>query len=157
LASAAYSNIGQLSSFGVLTNGFSSGTSYTYNTLQQLTAINYNTNAGFYVQWTYSYAAGQNNGRITQFSDTGFASTGEIVNYTYDSLNRLITATTSNSTGPQWGESYAYDEFGNLQSKTPTQGSAPWVSVPVNSATNQATPSDANGNWLKPGDMAETR
>jgi RHS repeat-associated protein len=138
-----------LSSFGVLTNGFSSGTSYTYNTLQQLTAINYATNiAGVMVQWTYTYAAGQNNGRITQFSDTGFAGTGEVVNYTYDSLNRLVAATTSNSTGPQWGESYAYDEFGNLQSKTPTQGTAPWVSVPVNSATNQATPSDANGNWL---------
>jgi YD repeat-containing protein len=155
LVNASYSNISQLTGFGVLTNGYSSSTSYTYNTLQQLTGIGYGTNiAGSNAQWTYTYAAGQNNGRITQFSDT---STGEIVNYTYDSLNRLITATTSNSTGPQWGESYAYDEFGNLQSKTPTQGSAPWVSVPVNSATNQATPSDANGNWLKPGDMAETR
>jgi RHS repeat-associated protein len=133
----------------VLTNGFSSGTSYTYNTLQQLTAINYATNiAGVMVQWTYTYAAGQNNGRITQFSDTGFAGTGEIVNYTYDSLNRLVAATTSNSTGPQWGESYAYDEFGNLQSKTPTQGTAPQVSTGVNSANNQVAPSDANGNWL---------
>jgi RHS repeat-associated protein len=149
LASAAYSNIGQLTGFGVLTNGFSSGTSYTYNTLQQLTAINYATNiAGVMVQWTYTYAAGQNNGRITQFSDTGFAGTGEIVNYTYDSLNRLVAATTSNSTGPQWGESYAYDEFGNLQSKTPTQGTAPQVSTGVNSANNQVAPSDANGNWL---------
>ena len=49
-------------------------------------------------------AIGHNNGRIAQFSDS---STGEVVNYTYDALNRLITATTSNSTGPVWGESYS--------------------------------------------------
>ena len=49
------------------------------------------------------------------------AGTGEVVNYTYDSLNRLIAASTSNGSGPQWGESYAYDGFGNLLSKTPTR------------------------------------
>ena len=89
--------------------------------------------------------AGQNNGRITQFND---GITGEVVNYTYDSLNRLIAATTSNNTGPVWGESYTYDGFGNLLSKVPTQGTAPQVYVPVNSQTNQVTPADANGNWL---------
>ena len=89
--------------------------------------------------------AGQNNGRITQFND---GITGEVVNYTYDALNRLIAATTSNSSGPVWGESYTYDGFGNLLSKVPTQGTAPQVYTGVNSATNQVTPVDANGNWL---------
>ena len=86
-----------------------------------------------------------NNGRIAQFSDSG---TGEVVNYTYDALNRLIAATTSNSSGPVWGESYTYDGFGNLLSKVPTQGTAPQVYTGVNSSTNQMGPADANGNWL---------
>jgi RHS repeat-associated protein len=90
-------------------------------------------------------ATGQNNGRIAQFSDS---STGEVVNYTYDALNRLIAATTSNNTGPVWGESYTYDGFGNLLSKVPTQGTAPQVYTGVNSSTNQMGPADANGNWL---------
>ncbi len=35
--------------------------------------------------------------------------TGESVSYTYDSLNRLIAAATSGTTGVQWGDSYSYD------------------------------------------------
>ena len=34
--------------------------------------------------------------------------------YQYDSLNRLITASSSQS----WGETYGFDSFGNLLSKT---------------------------------------
>ena len=48
--------------------------------------------------------------------------TGENVSYTYDSLNRLIAAATTG--GVQWGESYSYDGFGNMTSKTSTKGSA---------------------------------
>ena len=82
--------------------------------------------------------------------------TGENVSYTYDSLNRLIAAATSGTTGVQWGESYSYDGFGNLTSKVVTKGTAPQVYPIVNSATNQARMSgdygfDANGNWLGAG------
>src|SRR5262249_16946031 len=41
---------------------------------------------------------------------------------TYDYLHRLTSATATDGT---WGEAYTYDGFGNLTSKTPTQGSAP--------------------------------
>jgi len=99
---------------------------------------------------TYNYSATQNNGRIVSSAD---AVTGENVSYTYDSLNRLIAAATTNSTGPIWGDSYSYDGFGNLTGKTVTQGTAPSASPQVNSATNQArmigdNGFDANGNWL---------
>ena len=47
---------------------------------------------------------------------------GETVNYSYDYLHRLTVATATNSS---WGESYAYDGFGNLTGKTPTVGTAP--------------------------------
>jgi YD repeat-containing protein len=58
---------------------------------------------------TYNYPAGSNNGKITSS-----VINGETVTYQYDSLNRLIAATSSAS----WGEQYAFDGFGNLTTKT---------------------------------------
>src|SRR5208283_4988172 len=82
--------------------------------------------------------------------------TGENVSYTYDSLNRLIAASTAGTTGVQWGNSYSYDGFGNLTAKVVTKGTAPSVYPQVNSATNRASMLydngfDANGNWLGAG------
>jgi len=99
---------------------------------------------------TYNYSPTQNNRRITSSVD---AVTGENVSYTYDSLNRLIAASTSGTAGVQWGNSYSYDGFGNLTSKVVTKGTAPQVYPIVNSAKNQARMSgdygfDANGNWM---------
>jgi len=92
----------------------------------------------------YRYAAGQNNGRITQMKEWV---SGEEVTYQYDALQRLVSAAT---TGPEWGQSFSYDAFGNLLSETVTKGSAPALSVTVNAATNRITTGgysyDANGN-----------
>jgi RHS repeat-associated protein len=108
------------------------------------------------VNMTYHFSATQNNGRIVSSAD---AITGENVSYTYDSLNRLIAAATTNPTGPIWGNSYSYDGFGNLTGKTVTQGLALSASPQVNSATNQARMIgdygfDANGNWLGMGSQS---
>jgi RHS repeat-associated protein len=105
---------------------------------------------------TYNFSATQNNGRIVSSAD---GVTGENVSYTYDSLNRLIAAATTNPTGPIWGNSYSYDGFGNLTGKTVTQGTAPSALPQVNSATNQARMIgdygfDANGNWLGMGSQS---
>jgi RHS repeat-associated protein len=88
------------------------------------------------------------------------AVTGENVSYAYDALNRLIAATTTNTSGPVWGNSYSYDGFGNLTAKTVTQGTAPSAAPQVNSATNQArmigdNGFDANGNWGGPNGSQE--
>jgi RHS repeat-associated protein len=65
---------------------------------------------------------------------------------TYDSLKRLVSATSSAS----WGETYGYDAFGNLLSKTPSAGSPPTLSQAVSVTNNQITGQtyDANGNQL---------
>ena len=91
---------------------------------------------------TYNYAAGQNNGRITSAVD-GMA--GETVNYTYDAVNRLASATATNGS---WGQAFAYDGFGNLTQKTVTVGSAPTLSVGYDPATNHQVGAgyDGNGN-----------
>jgi RHS repeat-associated protein len=111
----------------------------TYNNLMQLTQL---TNGGVNMQ--YIYPTGQNNGRVSQTIDGVL---NETVNYTYDMWNRLITATATNGA---WGESYTFDNFGNLTGKTPTVGTAPTLSVSANPATNQQSGNayDANGNSL---------
>ncbi|MDP2995996.1 MAG: RHS repeat-associated core domain-containing protein [Bryobacterales bacterium] len=70
---------------------------------------------------------------------------GEEVNYTYDSLARLSAAWT---TGPEWGQAYSYDGWGNLTGKSVTKGSAPTFSAAYDGATNRqvGVTHDANGN-----------
>ena len=105
----------------------------TYNTLGQLTGLNNGSQ-----NLTYTYPAGTNNGKISSRYD---AVSGETVTYTYDSLNRLASAT-----GNTWGDSYGFDGFGNLVSKTVTKGSAPTLSVAPDPNTNHLGGEDANGN-----------
>ena len=119
-----------------------------YNAANQMTQINYGTGRvqtrtyNARLQMTrmtvvgvmdleYRYSATLNNGQITSIENY---LTGEEVNYTYDSLKRLVSAVT---TGPEWGQSFGYDGFGNLLSKTVTKGSAPAWSVAVDGTTNR--------------------
>jgi RHS repeat-associated protein len=111
----------------------------TYNVLDQLT----NVTAGSGENLTYNYPTGTNNGQISSMSN---AVSGETITYTYDSLNRLLTAN-----GSGWGEQYAFDAFGNLTEKQITSGSGPSLNVNVNTANNQiqgvsGLSYDANGN-----------
>ena len=64
------------------------------------------------------------------------------MNYTYDSLNRLLTAAT---TGPDWGLSFAYDGFGNKTGQTVTKGTGPALNIGADPATNRVGSTDANG------------
>jgi RHS repeat-associated protein len=111
-----------------------------YNNLNQMTQL---VITGTYpLNISYNFTAGQNNGKIASQTDN---LSGETVTYQYDSLNRLITATSSQS----WGETYGFDSFGNLLSKTGT-GGAPTLSQSVSTATNQIVGQtyDANGNQV---------
>ena len=135
-ASASYTAAGQLYqlSYGGMTE------TRTYNSMMQLISQS----VPGYLSMAYNYSTtGHNNGRIVSSSD---GITGENTNYTYDALNRLTNASNS-----QWSESYGYDGFGNLTSKTGSGGSpnaAPSMSVSYN-ANNQQTAGvsyDANGN-----------
>jgi RHS repeat-associated protein len=94
---------------------------------------------------TYNYTAGSDNGKIASMTD---AVSGETVSYAYDSLNRLISATAKSGTTTVWGNSFGFDGFGNLLSKTVTGGTAPTLSQTVNTATNHinAYTYDSNGN-----------
>jgi RHS repeat-associated protein len=72
---------------------------------------------------------------------------GERLRADVESRARLISAVT---TGPEWGQSYAYDGFGNRTSVTVTKGTAPSGNLTYDGMTNRITNSgfsyDANGN-----------
>src|SRR5579883_2032351 len=140
IASASYGAAGQLLS----TTGTGYGplpVTYSYNSMLQLTGIS---GGGKNIQ--YNYAATQNNGKIV--SETDVVS-GEQVNYTYDALNRLATAMTSdNPNVAQWGQSFTYDGFGNLTNVNVIKGSAPALGVSYDPATNHGACTDANGNTV---------
>jgi RHS repeat-associated protein len=91
---------------------------------------------------SYNFTAGQNNGKITSQTDN---ISGETVTYQYDSLNRLLSASSSQS----WSETYGFDAFGNLLSKAQT-GGAPTLSQSVYTTNNQIMGQtyDNNGNQL---------
>jgi YD repeat-containing protein len=139
VATASYGVAGEM--LGLSYFGYNETRSY--NSLLQMT---HQTVSGM-MDMQYLYAAGSNNGRITQAID-GVA--GETVNYTYDALNRL-----SGATAGTWGQGFSYDGFGNLTGKTATLGSVPTLSVSFDAATNRMTGQsyDANGNvMMLPGD-----
>ena len=128
-----------------MTSGYTTGvnTEYrTYNPMFQLTQLQVGSSA---LNVQYNYSATQNNGKVTSQSDV---ISGEQIAYTYDSLNRLASAETTQTGGTQWGQSYTYDGFGNLTTQTVIKGSAPSESVAYNYATNLQTgdTADANGN-----------
>ena len=141
-ASATYGVAGQLTGLSYL------GVTETrvYNDVLQMTRLTAASGGSNVVDMEYVYAAGRNNGRITQAWDHV---SGEQVNYTYDSLNRLATAVTADNTNvAQWGLQFSYDGFGNANGQTVIKGSAPTGAVAVEAATNRVIGEtyDANGN-----------
>jgi RHS repeat-associated protein len=103
--------------------------------------------------YNFNYGSA-NNGNV--YGITNFKDTTRNQTFTYDALNRLISAqnagtncaaTTINGKTEYWGNSYGYDAWGNLLQKTVTKCSAENMSVAV-LANNQLTgySYDAAGN-----------
>lgn len=117
-----------------------------FNVLGQITGISYNGT----LRHEYRYSATNNDGGITSYKNW---QSGEDVQYQYDSLGRLTSAAT---VGPEWGQSYGYDGFGNLWSKTTTKGSLTPLNVTIDPVTNRISGApgvtyDLNGNMTSIG------
>jgi RHS repeat-associated protein len=110
----------------------------TYDELFQLTRIQ---SLGMDV--SYTFASTTNNGRITRRTNN---LNGEEVDYQYDELNRLISASVSGSGG--WGQSFVHDGYGNLWQQNVTKGTAPTLSIQIDQTNNRnwGESYDANGN-----------
>jgi len=102
-----------------------------------------------------------NNGNILQDVETDSQKTGPnytpnliTVNFTYDELNRLLSAQSTTSQGvlTNWGDAYTYDSFGDLYQKTPIGSGMGESLVAIPTAKNQMSGIglvyDANGNVI---------
>jgi RHS repeat-associated protein len=90
-----------------------------------------------------------NNGQVQCIVD--LVQPGRGLQYTYDTIGRLITASTAGSTAfPAWGLSETFDRYGNRTAQTVTAGSGFNSSLVVNAANNQIAgfTYDASGNVI---------
>ena len=123
--------------------------SYSYNSRLEVTAIQATSSAGTAVNLAYGYAQGShNNGNIA--TQTNNVSSGRTQTYTYDLLNRLLSAQSSATSGADcWGQSFgnnatpptlAADTLNNLVSINQTKCSPPTLSVGVDVHNQIITP-----------------
>ena len=111
------------------------------------------------VEYEYGNNATENNGNVTKQTITAPSITPLVQNYTYDSLNRLKSATENiqNST-ETWKQTFQYDRYGNRNfdaANTTTLGSCstaqcnPQIDAANNRfTTNQGYTYDLSGNLL---------
>jgi YD repeat-containing protein len=127
-----YSPMGQptVIAFG---NGATTTNVYNQNALYRLTSKVTAQPSGAHAQdLSYAYDA---LGNITQLVDNGYAGTGKVVNYAYDDLSRLISASTSVASTTPYNYMYTYDLLGNILT-----GSLGTYSYGGSSGTNYADP-----------------
>jgi RHS repeat-associated protein len=92
---------------------------YSFNQRLQLAENTVGSGGTTFADHLYNYAQGANNGNVMSVSDKLNSARTQI--YTYDSLNRLITANES-----LWGVTNTYDPWGNLLQQNFT-GSIPGI------------------------------
>ncbi len=126
-----------------------------YNSLNQLTEIDTSAQTNGYPNGSptpgvatyffakYAFSATANNGQIVSSQD---ARTGNTATYQYDLLKRVTSASATG--GSAWSQTFGYDGFGNLTSKSVPTGSSEFPLPGVNAAKNWLNGStyDQNGN-----------
>jgi RHS repeat-associated protein len=87
-----------------------------YNSRQQTSEIKLGTssNSTSVLDLTYSYGTTSNNGNLQSVTYAG-GGLSYTQSFTYDSLNRLNTATETNGGNTNWSQTNAYDRYGNRQ------------------------------------------
>jgi RHS repeat-associated protein len=128
---ASYAPMGALNSviYGQVSGGFGGVTeTRAYNSRLEFNSIQDSSSAGTAVNLSYNYVIGSSNngsvGQVTNNSDSGRTQT-----FTYDTLNRILTAQSSATSGIDcWGEQFggtgatlADDRFSNLTTEAPTK------------------------------------
>ena len=154
LSSANYGPFGSPTSFA-LGNGATETSTYNKR-LQPLNQQLANTTSTL-LNRTYSFydTSGHNNGNVISIADNLNSSLTQ--NFSYDSLNRISTAQTSGTSGPNcWGQQFGYDAWGNLLTETPNVPGCPtnMLNLGVNTnnqITNTGFAYDAAGNMTNDG------
>jgi RHS repeat-associated protein len=132
-------------------------TTYTYDSLQRLTALENETSTGTVVSgYTYTLGPAGNRLSVTEHS-------GRVVDYTYDALYRLVEEAISDSVAGDETVGYTYDGFGNRLTKTDSSGAVAYTYDVNDRLISESGPAgilnytyDANGNRLSKADGVTT-
>ncbi len=140
-----YTPMGQIAH---LQRGNNVTTDYTYDANQNYRLTRIRTVSGSVVlqDIAYTYDA---NGNILTIVDSSQTALAKNVAYGYDDLNRLISATVTNSgSGANYSHTYSYDAIGNILSSTPVGSYTYTLSNPHQARTAGSTTLtyDNNGN-----------
>jgi RHS repeat-associated protein len=99
---------------GTLSSGTSTIATTTVAFSEQTTVASLNCGSTTIQCLSYKY---DNDGNITQVTDQSAVSSSIVMNYTYDGLNRLLTASSSGAaSGGNYRYTYSYDPVGNILS-----------------------------------------
>jgi RHS repeat-associated protein len=149
--------------YGKVSGGFAGITeSYSYNSRIEITGIEATSSAGTPLNLSYSFVSG-NNGNIA--AQTNNVTSGRTQNYTYDTLNRLLTAeTTATSTGDCWGQSFgnsgppstmAADALANLFYTSSIKCSSPAPQYTMSTSNNNQFNTGTGISYDSSGDMTQ--
>jgi RHS repeat-associated protein len=110
---------------------------FNFNNRLQVTGISASSQAGTALNLGYSFPSASNNNLAV--TENNSRDNGRTQSWTYDFLNRLISAQSAATAGPDcWGQVLGYDSWANLLSETPSKCSSSSLSASVNAA-NQLT------------------
>ena len=167
VTSGTYAPQGAMASImhGQTSGGFAGITeSYTYNNRLEWSTAQASSSNGTVINWAYSFAQSTgNNGSVA--SITNNLDTGRTESFSYDPLNRILTAQAQATSGQDcWGQAFgsgglADDPLGNLLSISVTKCSAPSLSVSVNGnsqISNAGFSYDAAGDMTADGQFTYT-
>lgn len=105
--------------------------SFTYNNRLETTVTSASTSAHTIFSLGYAYGpTGQNNGNVSTITNN--LDGNRTQNFSYDSMNRITQAYTN---GPNWGETYTIDAWGNLTNRGPVSGKTNYEALSAAPAT----------------------
>jgi RHS repeat-associated protein len=159
-SAAVYAPQGAISTvkFGVAGSFLGITESNSYNHRLQVASQQASSSTGSALSLSYGYpAAPGNSGHVSSIAN--LLDAGRTENVVNDQLNRISTATSQATSGPDcWGQSFGYDRWANLLSVSVTQcsGSALGVSVTNNRITTAGYVYDASGDMTSDGSNSYT-
>jgi RHS repeat-associated protein len=127
-------------------------TSNSYNSRMQPVFLSASSPGGAIFNLGYDFHLGSNdNGNVYAVNNNKILDHGRDQSFTYDQLNRLTSAQSAATSGPNcWGESYGYDPWGNLNNRNVTKCTGEGALPTANNKNQMAGYNyDAAGNlWM---------
>lgn len=161
VSNAHYAAPGELASANYGLNLVISKSNSFNNRLQPITlSVNAPSETVLSLGFNFVLPGGVNNGNVYQIQNNRDLSNNRSFQYSYDNLNRLLTASTMAGASSPWTTTYGFDAWGNLLQKSTTGPGEPNMGLLTADVHNHVNPTnytyDAAGNLTWDGANALT-